>query len=89
MNKLVIGAIVRTSYGTGPYVIRHVSGPEVGERKIGQFNMMLHGYGCGVGEYFLNGYRQDGTHCRTKDFLIFEGFEPNCNADLFSEFATC
>lgn len=81
------GDIVRTSYNTGPYVIKRIFGPCTCESYLGSlerlvkrvpreseahFHLTCAPVGGYRGECYLNGYRPDGTNVWSSDRLIFE-----------------
>lgn len=81
-NIVQAGNIVRTSYGSGPYVIKQISGPCVcarydrivsgsdisSERHFHAICKGIIGHEKG-GTYYLNGLREDGTSVWSDDFL--------------------
>jgi hypothetical protein len=94
------GDLVKTSHGTGPYVIKSVYGPCTCASYVDTINMCnppaseshfhiacAHPDGKG-GDYCLNGYRADGTSVWSSDRLIFDGaaeIPRGQNFDLFAE----
>lgn len=83
-HTIIIGSVVRTSYGTGPYVIREIHGPcECPEylRSLDgddtpsepHFHLTCERVDDVKGDYWLNGYRPDGTSVWTSDRLEFVG----------------
>lgn len=92
---LQLNAIVRTSYGTGPYVITELSGPcscNCSDERPHSTEPHYH-IECQLvdrsrrGPYWLNGYRLDGTNVWSRDRLAFEGLAPGASANLFTEAA--
>ena len=92
MMNLIRGAIVRTSYGTGPYEVVSVSAQctcaELGQVDPSEPHFHLT---CrkpespAAGDYWLNGYRDDGSSVWGDDRLIFDGVRPGTQFDLLAE----
>lgn len=91
---IAINQIVRTSYGTGPYRITGFSGPHMSPSYINtldgddtpsepHYDITCTHIVSG-GEYYLNGYRADGTSVETDDKLFFDGLAPGSNGDMFA-----
>lgn len=89
-----INQIVRTSYGTGPYRITSFSGPITEPEYLRHidgddspseehYNITCAALDGRGGEYYLNGYRPDGTNVWTDDRLLFEGICPGKTGDMF------
>lgn len=97
-NELKLGRIVSTSYSTGPYIIKEVSGP----CSCPSYLRALDGDdtpsephyhltcvdvtprpGQRDKDYWLNGYRADGTSVWSKDRLIFGDFARGTQQELF------
>ena len=83
--SLTVGMIVSTSYRTGPYIIKKVSGPCTCARYLDQISgstreSETHFHlTCGLrnaereGDFYLNGYRPDGSNVWSCDRLTFHG----------------
>lgn len=98
-GNLQLGAIVRTTYGTGPYRIADIHGPCSCSSYLDSINMSNppasephfhlvcewagHVSGHKHGKYYLNGYRHDGSNVWNDDRLIFEGIAGGTQFDLF------
>lgn len=93
---LRVGEIIRTSYDTGPYVIIALDGPCTCPSYLDHINghdhpsephwhitCKLHGVAEDRKDYWLNGYRPDGTCVWSRDHLIFEGPARGVTLDLF------
>lgn len=97
MNAIGINQVVRTSYGTGPYRITQVEGPCTCAEYVAHLNgddtpsephfhltCVWGGWlRDGGREYWLNGYRADGTSVWNDDRLLFDGVAAGYSGDLF------
>lgn len=82
---IVIGNIVSTNYDTGPYVITRITGPHTHPSFLDKISgndapsEPHYHMTCEMvdqpnrGEYYLNGYRLDGTSVWGSDRLILQG----------------
>jgi len=89
------GNIVRTNYGTGPYLITHVSNPctcpacmkhldgddSPSER---HYHMTCCDPRNTADKYWLNGYRLDGTSVWSSDRVDVVGVGRNIQMELFA-----
>lgn len=97
-GQLAIGRIVSTSYNTGPFVIREVSGPCTCPEYLASlgrnappsephYHLVVDDANPPKGKRdirsWLNGYRPDGTSVWSKDRLIFGDLAPGTQQDLF------
>lgn len=94
--QIAEGIVVRTNYNTGPYVIKHISGPCTcteyvasldGSKKPSEphYHLTVRDVDkTRKGDSWLNGYRLDGTNVWSKDQLIFKD-EPGNQFDLFDD----
>jgi hypothetical protein len=90
---IALNQVVRTSYGTGPYRITHVSEPCTCAEYLRSINgddspsEPHHHITCtpidGKGDCWLNGYRADGTSVWRDDRLVFDGVAQGFTGDLF------
>lgn len=81
---LAIGRVVSTSYATGPYRITNIS--EIcscGDYEEAHYHVMCKSDEV-AGTFYLNGYRADGAHVKTDDYLIFHPVAVGENYDLFA-----
>lgn len=82
---VAVGNIVSTNYDTGPYVITRITGPHTTPSALDEINgndtpsEPHYNMTCEIvehpqrGEYYLNGYRLDGTNVWSQDRLILQG----------------
>lgn len=95
--NLVVGEIVSTSYGTGPYVINSVSelcacpsyidtiNGDVLKDAEPHYHLRCTSVVSGANSFFyLNGFMDDGKNVWDDDFLIFNGSAKNIQLGLFS-----
>lgn len=79
--RLRVGAYVRTSYGTGPYLVKTLKGPctcvayhdhlnGIERPSKPHYHMLVHVLSRQYGDYYLNGYTLDGRSVWCKDRLI-------------------
>lgn len=84
-NPIAVGETVLTSYGSGPYRINKVQGPCTCPEYLESINVKNpkpsephYHLTCSRressksnGDFYLNGYRNDGTNVWSQDYLIF------------------
>lgn len=98
LGQLQLGRVIRTtSYGSGPYIIRAISGPCECPDYHDAINTRVRPAPRSEQHYHLtaeredrpgvmgwfNGYRPDGTCVWSKDYLIFGDLAPGTQQQLF------
>ncbi|MES2586962.1 MAG: hypothetical protein V4536_08595 [Pseudomonadota bacterium] len=93
--NLSVGDIVRTNYGTGPYIIEHVSelctcpsymdtlNGDVLKESDHHYHLRCTGVRGGNGFFYLNGYTDEGSNVWTDDRIEFVGQAKNIQFGLF------
>lgn len=98
--NLTPGMILHTNYQPCRYVITNVAGPCTCARYLDQMNtehprasQPHYHLTCRLlnnereGDFYLNGYRPDGSNVWSSDRLTFEGLAQGVTGDLFSGMA--
>jgi hypothetical protein len=100
MNIVKQHAIVKTNYGSGPYIIKRVSGPCICAQYLDQitpstwvdgkpkpsephYHMVCQCVRGRDGDFYLSGFRLDGTNVWNDDELELIGYVPG-QLDLLS-----
>lgn len=92
-----IGTIVKTNYGTGPYVIEKVYGPFTGPRPLDLLtnnprpSLPYYSFTCRKNKerdpYYLNGYNLKNGRILSvwcKDEIVIVSFKPGTQFSLFN-----